>query len=37
MAKSKFKKVYTIAQANADPRVDEMFSEFGNIDSNKND
>lgn len=33
----KFKKVYTVAQARKDPRVDDMYSEFGNMDGNKYD
>lgn len=35
--KSKFKKVYTVKQANSDPRVNEMSAEFGNIEPNKTD
>lgn len=33
----KFKKVYTLAQANKDPRVECMYDEFGNIDPNRKD
>mgnify|MGYP003646062819 FL=1 len=35
--KREFKKVYTLAQALADPRVEDCWSEFGNIDSDKKD
>lgn len=34
---NKFKKVYTVAQAKKDPRVEDMFYELGNIDPNKKD
>jgi hypothetical protein len=33
----KFKKVYTMAQAKKDPRVADMFAEYGNIEHNKYD
>lgn len=34
---TKFKKVTTVAQAKADPRVSDMYAEFGNIDEGKFD
>jgi len=34
---SKFKKVYTLAQIKADPRVEDAFSERGNIEDGKLD
>lgn len=34
---TKFKKVYTVAQAKKDPRVVEMFFEIGNIEDGKKD
>ena len=37
MSVKKFKKVTTVAQANKDERVGDMFSELGNIESGKLD
>ena len=34
---SKFKKVYTLAQIKADPRVEDAFYEIGNIEYGKKD
>ena len=34
---TKFKKVYTLAQIKADPRVEDAFSEMGNIEDGKLD
>lgn len=34
---SKFKKVYTLAQIKADPRVEDAFSEMGNMEWGKLD